>query len=142
MNNIVYGIISDPEFGIKINDDIKNTIVYYLDKNKSKVQTVIDEVVVENDKIVNAHLTFKNFKDLMFFGYYKITPELKSFRISIFGNDANITEDYKIIANSNGLTEYEINVENGQNSNRIVYYYNNQEITEEEARKINNQKTM
>lgn len=146
MKKIIYSIINDQDFGIKIKDDIKLNILNILDQTKNKVVCQFYRPIQIRDNCIKEFsLDFVCPEDSTFLASYKFDENKKLFRISLLPTiqSPNMIEDYMIIEHSNGLTEYKTRYEykNNKNYSKNEYYYNNKEITEEEACNLLNPKT-
>lgn len=146
MKKIIYSIINDETFGIKVKDDIKLNILRILDMTKDKVVSYFyDPIEIRDNKIQKFSLEFFGIEDSNFLASYKIDENVKFLRISLLPTieNSNVVEDYIIMEHSNGLTEYKTRFEykNNNNYSKNEYYYNGEEITEEEASKLFNPKT-
>lgn len=146
MKKIIYAIITDETFGIKLKNDMKLNILRILDKTRTKISFMLNEpIMVSNDKIEKFNISFITFDKDELIGSYEITNQTKTFKISLLPTieNPNMIEDYIIMQHSNGLTEYKTRYEykNSNNYSKNEYYYNEEEITEEEASNLFNPKT-
>lgn len=146
MKKIIYSIINDETFGIKVKDDIKLNILRILDIIKDKVVcNIYDPIEIKDNKIQKFSFEFFGTEDSTFLASYKLEENVKFLRISLLPTveNPNVVEDYIIMEHSNGLTEYKTRYEykNNRNYSKNEYYYNGEEITEEEASKLFNPKT-
>ena len=146
MKKMIYSIINDDIFGIKVKEDMKLNILRILDTVKSKVVcNFYDPVQIKNNKIKKFSLEYFCPEDSTFLASYKFDEHVKFLRISLLPtvDNPNVIEDYIIMQHSNGLTEYKTRYEyqNNKNYSKNEYYYNGEEITEEEASHLFNPKT-
>lgn len=146
MKKIIYSIINDETFGIRVKDDMKLNILRILDMTKGKVVcNFFDSVRIKNNKIKKFSLEFFCPEDSCFLASYKFDEHVKFLRISLLPTieNPNVIEDYIIIEHSNGLTEYKTRYEykNNKNYSKNEYYYNGDAITEEQASNLFNPKT-
>ncbi len=145
MKKIIYSIINDETFGIKVKDDMKLNILRILDTVKDKVKcNIYDPIQIRGDKIEKFSLEFFSPEDSTFLASYKLDKDIKFFRISLLPTmeNPNMIEDYIVTQHSNGLTEYKTRYEykNNNNYSKNEYYYNGEEISEEEASNLFNPK--
>lgn len=146
MKKIIYSIITDETFGIKVKDDMKLNILRILDKTKGKVNCQFyHPIQISDNKIEEFSLEFFCPDDSTFIANYRLENEIKSFRVSLLPTveNPNLVEDYMIIEHSNGLIEYKTRYvyKNNNNHSKNEYYYNGEEISEEEASNLLNPKT-
>ena len=146
MKKIIYSIINDETFGIKLKDDMKLNILRILDMTKDKVVSYFyDPIEIRDNKIQKFSLEFFGTEDSTFLASYKFDEHVKFLRISLLPTIENpdVIEDYIIMEHSNGLTEYKTRYEykNNKNYSKNEYYYNGKLITEEEASNLFNPKT-
>lgn len=146
MKKIIYSLINDDTFGIKVKEDMKLNILRILDMTKGKVVcNFYNPIHIKNNKIKNFALEFFCPEDSCFLASYKFDENVKFLRISLLPTleQSNVVEDYIIMKHSNGLIEYKTRYEykNNKNYSKNEYYYNGEEITEEEASNLFNPKT-
>lgn len=146
MKKIIYSIINGEDFGIKVKDDMKLNILRILDQTKNKVVCQLCRPIQIRDNCIKEFsLEFFCPEDSAFLSRYKFDKNEKLFRISLLPTveSSNVIEDYMIIEHSNGLTEYKTRYvyKNNQNYSKNEYYYNGEEISEDEACNLLNPKT-
>lgn len=145
MKSVIFHIITDETFGIKVKDNIKFNILRMLDSTKDEVSCKFDPIQVNNDKITKACFNFYLSGDESYLIRYRIEENVKFLRAEHLPTDKNpnMIEDYIVISYSNGLTEYKTRYKCGTSNNYSMneYYYNGKEISEEEASDLFNPKT-
>ena len=99
MKKMIYSIINDDIFGIKVKEDMKLNILRILDIVKSKVVcNFYDPVQIKNNKIKKFSLEFFCPEDSTFLASYKFDEHVKFLRISLLPtvDNPNVIEDYII----------------------------------------------
>lgn len=146
MKKIIYSIINDETFGIKVKDDMKLNILRILDKIETKVSILLNSpIMINKGKIEKFGLSFVTYDKDELVGSFELTELSKILRISKLPtlNNPNMIEDYMIIEHSNGLVEYKTRYEykNSKNYSKNEYCYQGKTISEEEASNLLNPKT-
>lgn len=137
MKKIIYSIINDDEIGINLKDDIKLNIFRVLDNVKSNIKCFLHEPINIKDNNIDRYSIKFMSDDYRVTGCYIMSTDCKVLLFTYISDIKNFKsmEEYKVIKNSSGLIEYRSRLFN-KDKEVVEYYYEGNEITEEEAQKI------